>query len=464
MNQRPALRLRQPNRLELIPSLVLDKALPDDHPVRTIWAYVTTVNLDAFLERIRAVEGRPGRNATDPRLLLAVWMYATTEGIGSARWLDEFCRDHTAYRWLCGGVTLNYHTLSDFRKDFEAELDELMIDHISALMHQGLVDLKRVAQDGMRVRANAGAASFRRGQTIEECQKEVAEQLALLKDQVDDAPGAAGRRSRAARQRHLEEKAVRLEEAKKVAAELEAKRAERLREHPKEAAKEAGKDPAKKAGRGSTTDPQARHMKMPDGGYRPAYNVQAATTTAEGLIVAIAVTNQGTDVGLMGPMIDQIEESYGKAPEEMLNDGGFMSVEDVEAAAAKDVDVYMPLRDEKKELAAGKDPYAAKKGDKAGMKGLRARMGTQEAKKIYKERASTAEWVNAGMRNRGLYQFLVRGVNKVRAVALMQALVHNLFTTIRLCGEKKLVRSWTEILRAGLEGIKKDGQMAVARG
>jgi transposase len=464
MNPRPAPRLREANRFKQIPSMVLDKALPDDHPARTIWAYVTTINLDAFLEQIRAVKGQPGRNATDPRILLAVWMYAIVDGVGSARWLAELCQHHIAYRWLCGGVSLNHHILSDFRVSFEEELDQLLKDHVSALMQQGLVDLKRVAQDGMRVRANAGAASFRRGQTIEECQKEVAEQLALLKDQADDPPGSAAARSRAARQRHLEEKTVRLEEAKKVAAELEAKRAHRLQEHPKEAAKEAGKDPAKKAGRGSTTDPEARQMKMPDGGYRPAYNVQAASTTAEGLIVGIDVTKQGTDAGLMGPMIGQIEESYGKPPEEMLNDGGFMSVEDVEAAAAKNVDVYMPLRDEKKELAAGKDPYAAKKGDKAGMKGLRTRMGTQEAKKIYKERASTAEWVNAGMRNRGLYQFLVRGVRKVRAVVLMQALVHNLFTTIRLCSNKKLVRGWTEILRAGLKGIKKEGQMVVASG
>jgi len=462
MSDKGSPRLRSPNRTEQLPPWTLDQALADDHPVRTIWAYVASVNLDRFLNRIRAVEGQPGRNATDPRLLLALWMFATTDGIGSARWLAELCQAHIAYRWLCGGVTVNYHTLSDFRTRYQADLDELLTDHVAALLHEGWVALKQVALDGMRVRADAGSGSFRRGQTIDELRDQVSAQLAQMKDQPDDAPGSAAHRCRAAKNRHLEEKAARLEQAKVVAAAAEARRAERLRVNPKEAAEEAKKDPRKTAGRGSTTDPDARHMKMPDGGYRPGYNVQAATSTADGVIIAVDVTNQGTDGGLMGQMIDRIKSSYGRSPDQMLVDGGFASVEDVEAAAGDGIDVYMPLRDEKKDLARGNDPYARKKKDGAGMAGLRARMGTPEAKKIYTNRAATAEWVNAGMRNRGLYQFVVRGLTKVRAVVLMQALVHNLFATIRLCAKKQSVQGWTERLRAGLASVRREGRVAAA--
>jgi transposase len=443
-------RLRQPDRSVQLPHWSLDQSLPFDHCARDIWSYVSTVDLSGFLARIRACEGRPGRDATDPRLLLGLWMYATAEGVGSARWLDELCIDHIGFRWLCGGVTVNYHLLSDFRSDFEAELDTLLVDHVAALMHQDVVHLKRVAQDGMRTRAHAGAGSFRRAETLEQCQQQVAEQLALLKQQADEPPGSAARRSRAARERHLEEKQERLQAARAAAAELEAKRTERLRQRPSEAAGESPEEAGKKAGRGSMTDPEARRMKMADGGFRPAYNVQFATTTAEGIIVEVAVTNAGTDSGLMGSMLEQIETDYGELPEAMEVDGGYVSNEDVEAAAAQNVTVYTPLKNAEKDKKAGKNPYEAKPQDKAGMAALRVRMGTEEGKKIYRERAATAEWVNAGMRNRGLYQFLVRGLRKVRAVALLQALTHNLFTTIRICREKKLAGDWIGILRTGL--------------
>lgn len=461
MSASPQPRLRQPDRSVPVPDWCLNEALPDDHPARDIWAYVSTIDLSAFLARIRACVGRPGRDATDPRLLLALWLYATVEGIGSARWLEELCAMHLGFRWLCGGVSVNYHLLSDFRKDFEAELDALLIDHVAALMHQELVQLKRVAQDGMRTRAHAGTGSFRRGATLETCRQHVAEQLALLKQQPDEPPGSAARRSRAARQRHLDEKLQRLQAARVVAADLEAKRADRLRGRPKEAAKHKDEESDKKGGRGSMTDPEARRMKMADGGYRPAYNVQLATTTQEGLIVGVAVTNAGTDAGLMGPMLEQIESAYGTVPEAMLTDGGFGSNADVEAAAAQGVAVYMPLKNEAKDLQAGTNPYEPRKQDGEGMSALRVRMGTEEGKKIYRERAATAEWVNAGMRNRGLYQVLVRGVQKVRAVVLLQALVHNLFTTIRIC-RAKLTRDWVGILRAGLEGMRRKPGLAMS--
>ena len=439
-------RLRQAKRTQLIRNWSLDQALPSDHTARTVWQYVCAIDLSAFLDTIRARQGLPGRDATDPRVLLALWMYATIDGVASARELERLCREHLAYRWLCGGLSVNYHLLSDFRWDYQSQLDQLFTDHVAALMHLGLVQLKRVAQDGLRVRASAGASSFHRKSTIEECQQQVSEQLTLLEQRSDEPPGTAARRASSAQKRHRQEQLERLEEAHRVAAELEAKRAERSRHHPKEA-KEQGEQ--FRSARASTTDPQATRMKMPDGGYRPAYNVQSASTTGEGVIVGVSVSNQNSDGGLMGPMMDQIEQTYGEAPEEMLVDGGFASVADVEKAEQAKRRVYMPLKNEKKELAAGKDPYVPKKGDKAGMSALRQRMKTEEAKAIYKQRASTAEWVNAGFRNRGLYRVLVRGLKKVLGVVLLQALVHNLLQTIRLCQRHDPHSSWTETLRAG---------------
>ena len=439
-------RLRTPDRGATVESLTIEELVSVDDPVRVIWSYVTTLNLDRFVATIRAVDGRPGRNATDPRLLVALWMFATVEGVGSARRLARLCERDVGFRWLCGGVTVNHHLLSDFRVRAGADLEALFHEHVAILMHAELVHLKRVAQDGMRVRAHAGAGSFHRLESLEQCQRQVAEQLRLLQDQPDEPTGAAERRSRAARERHAREKIERLKAAQQDAAELEQVRAARLRRNPPAAAKAAA-DPVRSAARASSTDPECRRMKMPDGGYRPAYNVQAMTTTAEKIIVAVDVTNQGTDGGLLGPMLDRVEATYGRKPDEALVDGGFASGADVERAARNGVTVFMPPKGARADRLAGRDPCAPKRRDGPGMKALRVRMGTADGATIYKERAATAEWVNAGMRNRGLYQFVVRGLVAVRAVVVLHALVHNLFQTIRLCAQKHPQRPWTDTLR-----------------
>lgn len=435
-------RLRQADRTAILAEIALDELVGPDHPVRAVWDYVSALDLTPLLSLIRAVEGAPGRNATDPRILLALWMWATSDGVGTARAIDVLCREHSEYRWLAGGVTLNYHTLAGFRSSHAAILEEFLETHVSALLHHGLIDLSCVAQDGMRARASAGTGSFRRAGSIDECQRLVREQIAVLKRQADEPLDAVSRRQQAAKSRHARERLERLGAAKEA---LGAKQAERARQHPKEA-KERGT--AGKPGRASTTDPEARRMTMADGGTRPAFNVQCATTTDTGIIVGVAVTNHGSDNGLLGTMPDQIEKSYGRKPSQALADGGYGSKADVEAAHGRGIDVYTPLKNAEKELESGKDPHAPKTGDKAGMKALRARMGTPEAKELYKKRASTAEWVNAGMRQRGLRRFTVRGQAKALAVAALHALVHNLWQTARLLGVKKDGRGWAEILRA----------------
>lgn len=393
----------------------LDDLLAEDHPARLVWQYVEGLDLGGLYASIRAVEGRAGREAIDPKILMALWLYATIEGIGSARQLDRLCRDHVAYRWICGGVTVNYHTLADFRTEHVDLLDELLTASVATLMHQGLVSLRRVAQDGMRVRASAGAASFRREPTLRECQRQAQEQIEALRKELEQDPASCTKRQEAARQRAAAERAERIARA--------------LAEMPQvQASKKAD---AKDKARASTTDPEARVMKMADGGFRPAHNVQLATDTASQVITGVAVINVGSDLGQMAPMVEQHQKRYGQAPKQMLVDGGFAKKEDIETVSqpAVGTTVYAPVQKAKKE---GQDPHAPRAGDSEAVAAWRERMGTESAKEIYKERASTAECVNALARNRGLRQFLVRGLPKVRAVALWFALAHNLLRAVAL--------------------------------
>jgi len=262
-------RLRRPDRFQVRMQMSsLDALLPEDHQARVVWQYVEGLDLGCLHESIRAVQGRPGRDHIDPRILMALWLYATLDGLGSARELARLCEDHVAYRWICGGVSVNYHTLSDFRTAHVALLDRLLTQSVAGLMLEGLVTINRVAQDGMRVRASAGTSSFRRAQTLERLEAEARQQVEALRKELQDDPGAADRRRRAARERARRERQERIVRARQEVSKVErAKRADK-------------KDQA----RASTTDPDARFIKMPDGGIRPAVNVQLATDTDSGII------------------------------------------------------------------------------------------------------------------------------------------------------------------------------------
>lgn len=397
----------------------LDQLLPPDHQARVVWAYVEGVDISPLLKSIRAVAGQAGRDANDPRVLLALWFLATIDGVGSARELNRLCEEHLAYQWLRGGMSVNYHSLADFRKDHVSFLDQLLTDGVATLRHEGLISLQCVAQDGMRIRANAGAKSFRREKSLQKCLEEAERQVQALRCQVDEDSTAVSRREQAARQRAAEERRERVQQA--------LKERQKLLELRLQQKKEKGAKFKPEELRTSTTDPEARRMKMPDGGTRPGYNVQFATTPESGVIVGVAVTNSGSDSGEMGPMIDQVHQRHGVSPQEALVDGGFATLEDIEYVHEKhEVKVYAPIKDEEKKKATGADPYQPRKNDGPGVAAWRVRMGTDDGKAMYKLRAQTAEWVNAGARNRGLYQVRVRGLQKVLAVALLQALVHNL--------------------------------------
>jgi transposase len=406
----------------------LEQVIEPDHPARAVWRFVEGLDLSLLYQRIRSRQNTPGRSATDPRILVALWLYAILYGVISARRLEELSTYHNAFRWLRGGVPLNHHMLSDFLVDQVAFLEKLFTQSVTGLQQQGLVDLNRVGQDGMRVRASAGAASFHRQATLERLLQQAQAQVQRLQPEVANATEEAQdkevtteepdsrqkptKRQRGARKRAAKEQRERTKQALARVPEMEAK-----------------KDPEDKhKARVSTTDPEATVMKMADGGYRPAYNFQFSTTCDHQVIVGVDVVTTGTDQGQLPPMLDQIEERLALRPKEALVDGGFANHEDIEAVQTPEGEkggckVYAPVPKPKKENVDRHAPHA---GDSVQVAEWRQRMGTEEAKAIYKERAATAECVNAQARNRGLIRLLVRGLAKVKAVALWFATVHNM--------------------------------------
>jgi transposase len=414
MSDRPPPRLRVADRQQLIPAMRLEDLLDTDHQARLVWDFCAGLDLTPLYDQIGSRQGGPGRAALDPRLGVALWLYATLEGVGSARALDYLCTHHNAFRWLVGGVSVNYHTLSDFRVGHLEFLDELLTHSVAVLREQDLVDLNRVALDGMRVRASAGAASFRRRPTLGECLQEAQDQVARLKEEMDDDPSAPSRRHAAARERAAQQRQERVQQALLRLPELEAK-------------KKAGEQDKARA---STTDPEATVMKMADGGFRPAYNVQFAAATGSQVIVAVDVLSTGSDMGQLAPMAEQVHQRFDEHPQEMLADGGFAAHKDIEAAQQLGGGtVYAPVP---KPKDPQQDRYAPHPGDSEAVAAWRARMGSEAGKAVYKDRAATIECVNAQARNRGLWRLLVRGARKVKAVVLWFAVAHNLVCGLRL--------------------------------
>jgi transposase len=415
----------QRNQIELR-AVDLEATLGLEHPARDVWAFVERMDLSALYAEIGSVEGRAGRAAIDPKILMALWLYATVDGVGSAREIERLTQSHDAYRWICGGVNVNYHTLSDFRCARVEILDELLTHSVAVLMEQGSVKLERVAQDGMRVRASAGATSFRRRSTLERCMQEAQAQVEALKREIEADPDQSNRRRRAARERAAEERQKRVAQALAELAEIEQKKKKPAAKKDHESEEQHAKRTEPRA---SSTDGEARVMKMADGGFRPAYNVQLATVTDSQVIIGVDVCNIGSDLGRLSPMLDQVEQRYGQRPDKWLVDGGYARHDAIEDADAQGTTVYAPVP---KPKDPNRSPYEPLADDSTIIARWRERMGCSEAKEIYKQRAATAECVNAIARGRGLQQFVVRGLQKVKAVALWYALAHNLMRTVAL--------------------------------
>ena len=469
----------------LLRPLEVEKLVEQSHPVRAIWELAGQLDLEPFYAGIEAIEGVAGRPVWDPHLLISLWIYAYKEGVNSAREIARLCQYHPAYQWLTGLEVVNYHTLADFRIQHREALDQLFIDVLGVLSHEGLITLERVMHDGTKVKACASSKSFHRKATLEDHLRLAREQVEQMGDPESEE---LSQRVAKAQQRALREKQERLEEALKELEQIEASRS---------------KASKKEKARASSTDPQARVMLQANGAYGPAYNLQISTDAQSKIIVGVGVTQASADAAELEPAVERIEANLGQKPEQMVVDAGFTNQATMEAMTEKQVDMIgsLPERSgvtphrleqlgvspdfypqafeydknmdgyrcpagkvlgyetQERKGATLRHRYRAKASDcracefqakccpgtKRGrslirseatpeMVAFQAKMETPEAQAIYKQRAGVAEFPNAWIKDKiGLRQFRLRGLAKVTLESLWACLTYNICQWIRLC-------------------------------
>jgi transposase len=413
--RRGAVRMRLADRSQVeMHFCCIDELVSADHQVRIVWDAVCQMELSAFVAPIAAREFTEGRPAHDVRVMVGLWLWAAVNHVARGRVLARLCERDLTFKWMCGGLSMNYHTLNDFRVGHQEALDALFTATLGRLTHAGLVSVQRISQDGLRVRASAGTGSFHTRPTLEKCLAQAEAHLAELKKLADSAENQQVQEQDNALQLALA--ADRLERVKAALAQMPEVEASKARRHGK---------PESKA-RVSTTDPEARVMKMPNGGFNPAFNVQLASDPVSRAIVGVMVSNSGADAPLSEPMRQQVEQRTGRKVSEHLIDGGYVNLDAIDTATAAEVTLYMPVPQPNK-TAKEQDRYARRTDDSDAVADWRARMNSEAAQEIYKDRASTSETINADLRTfRGMSPFGVRGIAKATCVALWSALAYNL--------------------------------------
>ncbi|MFH0941137.1 MAG: IS1182 family transposase [Candidatus Omnitrophota bacterium] len=484
-NPRP--RLKYINRDQLLFITVkIDKLVDDKHPVRAIWEFTGRLDLTSFYEKIEAVEGVAGRKATDPRLLISLWIYALSQGIGSARKIAELCEYHPAFQWLAGTEEINHHTISDFRVDHKEALEKLFVQVLGILSAEGLVTLERVAHDGTKIKAYAGLDSFCREEKIRAHLAMAEEQLEILKE--EDTGTSREKNSVKTKKRFIRDRKERMEQA--------LQELQKIRSSSPE-----GK--AKDKVRASTTDPEARIMKQPDGGFAPSYNVQVSADAYNGVIVGMDVTQAVNDCNQLAPAMEEIKKNTGSLPDQVVADGGFTNRQSILDMDEKGVNFIGSITDTSSQSMArlrsrGIDPafypekfkydsasntytcpankvltykgkvnmvgvaehrYAAKTDDCAKcpnkpkccpalltkgrgiarrenapeVEAFLSKIQTPEAKEAYRRRGSIAEFPYAWIKEKiRLRQFRLQGLLKVKTECLWACLTYNIQQWIRL--------------------------------
>jgi len=467
----------------------VERLIEAEHPARAVWEFVGMLDLREYQEEARAVEGKAGRPGWDPRLLISLWVYAYSEGVGSARRIEELCEWEPAYQWLTGAQVINAHTLSDFRVKHDQALKGLFVQVLGLLTADGLITLERVMQDGTKIRAKAAGDSFRRKERVEQALEQAREQVEAVQGLSEEE---TSRRIATARKRAARERGERLEAAVEEFNQLA----------------EEGKEKEKR--RVSTSDPECRIMKQPDGGFAPSYNVQIDTDAKNCVVVAVGVVQAGNDFEQLEPGIHRVEHNQGKTPEEVVTDGGFVSRDTRVAMNKREIDYIAPCVDEggkgegsyngrgvnaeyhslafvydaqtdnyrcpqgKILSYEGKEQrhmqvsyrYRAQRSDCQGcavksqccpgnrvtgrsvhrgeelaeITAFRQKMATERAREIYKQRAQVAETPNLWIKAKfGLRQFSVRGLRKVGMEALWACLTYNIRVWMRLRWRKAAV-------------------------
>jgi transposase len=413
-------RVLMPERTQIGWEMVdIDALLPEDHAARLVWSFVTAMDLSKFYAVIGSREGEAGRPAADPRILLALWLFAMVEGVGSARELERLVERDVAYRWIAGGVPVNYHGLADFRSMRGDLLDELLTQSVAALMAEKLVNFEEVIADGTKVQAAAGKGSFGGSARMARIERVAAERVAQLKAEVDTDPAASSRRRKAAKLRAARELGERAAKATAALAELQKEKARRKASHKAE-------EEAKAEPKASLTDPEARYMRFADGSIKPGYNMQIAASS-NGLVLAITATDRRNDSGLAVPVVDDLTRRYDQKPKRLLVDTSYAAANDIVRLAQDNVMVFAPVPQERDEVKPNtlRRRLAARLKEAQCLKDWRARMDTSLGQEIYRKR-KRIELVNATVKNRGMGRLTLRGLAKAKIQGLLQALAHNI--------------------------------------
>jgi transposase len=388
----------------------LDQLLPPDHRVRELWAYVEQMDVSGLLANIVSFSGKAGAPAFDPRTLICLWLYATTDQVSSARKLARLCEEHLVYRWICGGEQINYHTLSSFRSDCGRTLEDLLVGTLAVLHDEGFLDLQQlsVSHDGMRVRASAGKGSMHRRGKVESSLEQAKIYYAQLQSAANEEDSeTANKRKRSARVRAARERVERLEESLKTLETLENNQRPRSDREPREP-------------RVSTTDPDAAMLRMANGGKDVSHNIQFTVENNTRVVTSVYIAEGSSDTGTLAPAMNEHQRLHGQLPNQVLADRGFFKYKDIAALERQGTEVYLP------DLYPKAKRRYISKADRPYIEKWKQRIETPASKQFYKTRASTVEWVNACTRSQGLQQLVLRGRGKVWSIALWHALTHNI--------------------------------------
>jgi transposase len=475
-------------------SVWVENLVGADDKVRAIWDLTGRMDLSRLYEKIVSRKGEAGQAAEDPRLLIAIWVWSYSEGVGSSRQVEHLIEQEPALMWLCGLRTISHATLANFRKDHKAELDDLFTQLLALLETAGAIKLDRVMQDGTKIQTQAGPSSFRRRATLEANLAKARETVQQMSD-PDTAPVAVTKRELSARQRAARELQERLE---KAMAEMHEVQAEKKKEEEKEKV------------RISSTEAEARRMKQSDGALRPCYNAQITTDAESKAIIAAQLTQDANDMFSLEPALDLVKEKTGREPAQVVADGGYTTRGNIAAMKERGIDFIGSLGDQKARQAAavqargieagfapqffilqpesktlqcpsgkqlryvrqnrvrgdlyhryqasGQDcsgceyrrqccPKSAEKGravalrveETPDMAEFRRKMETEQARQIYRQRAEVAEFPHAWIKEKiGLRKFSLRGMAKAGIELTWACLTYNAMLWIRLCSRREI--------------------------
>lgn len=409
----------------------LDQLVPDDHKVRLIWDFVDEMDLSICLDGISSFYGGRGRPSIDPKILLTLWIYTIIDGNASARKLEELCLNHDVYKWICGGVSISRTVLAEFRSVNPRKFEELLTNCLAVMLKNNLISDTDFAQDGTRIKANAGMNTFRRENSLKELQSELSEHIDFLRNEEKKAPNAYEKRKALEKTRRAIEKKDKIKVAIKN---LEQYRCEKIengtRNHNKPTQKEL------EDVRVSTTDPEVRKMKMGDGGYRLAYNVQFATGLDSRVIYGVDVVNTldpGTAPRLMAQVNYRLQSLKMSEIKKWIADAAYSAKNDLITIANlfPNCLFFAPPKPHKQI-----DPKKHLKNDHAAVVTWRNLIGSNQINELYKKRCSTAEFSNMHVKNQALTEFFVRGLVKVKGKAFLHAISMNISRAIDLFQKK----------------------------